>query len=157
MQPAVRTAPPATVASWVAGTLHTDLISAEQTGGAFTLCEDVVPPQAGPPPHVHTREDEAFYVLEGTFEFMLGGETIRAEAGFSVLAPRLVPHTWRNVGETTGRLLTVISPSGFERYLAEAGTPADPALPIPPIAGPDVQRLLALAPAYGLRFLPPEH
>ena len=55
---------------WLAGELYTSKVVSEDTGGAFALAEAITPPEGGPPPHVHHREDEAFYVLEGELEFM---------------------------------------------------------------------------------------
>src|ERR1041385_7504877 len=54
-------------ATWVVGDLYTVKASGRETGGAFCLIEVMVPPQSGPPPHIHQREDEAFYIIEGQF------------------------------------------------------------------------------------------
>jgi mannose-6-phosphate isomerase-like protein (cupin superfamily) len=65
-------------AYWVVGDLYTILAAGEDTGGAFALIHALVPPQSGPPPHLHHREDEAFYVLEGEVTFQADGRTIAA-------------------------------------------------------------------------------
>jgi quercetin dioxygenase-like cupin family protein len=63
---------------WVVGDLYTIKASGKDTGGAFTLIEVMVPPLSGPPPHVHRREDEAFYVLEGEFEVQIDNQRLTA-------------------------------------------------------------------------------
>jgi quercetin dioxygenase-like cupin family protein len=78
---------------WLLGELYTTKALGEDTDGAFAFVEGTTPPQAGPPPHVHGREDETFWVLEGELEFMVGGGTVRAPAGSFVHAPRGIPHT----------------------------------------------------------------
>jgi quercetin dioxygenase-like cupin family protein len=68
---------------WVMGELLTQKIPGRTTGGAYSLFEVATPPGAGPPPHVNHREDEAFYVLEGGYEFLVDEHRLRAEAGAS--------------------------------------------------------------------------
>jgi mannose-6-phosphate isomerase-like protein (cupin superfamily) len=95
--------------------------SADTTGGAFTIFEERDPVDT--PLHVHTNEDELFYVLEGEHVFQVGNEEHRAGPGGLVFAPRGVPHAQRRVVPRTGRLLIMTSPAGFEgffRALAEA-------------------------------------
>ena len=88
---------------WLAGELYTSKVVSEDTGGAFALAEAITPPEGGPPPHVHHREDEAFYVLEGELEFMTEDGTIRAGAGSFVHVPKGTLHTYKNVGMTSAR------------------------------------------------------
>ena len=83
--------------------------------------EFLVPPHHGPPPHVHRREDEVFYVLEGEFEFTVAGQTIRATAGQTLYGKRDVPHTFKNVGDKAGRMIVVVAPAGLEKFFAEIG------------------------------------
>jgi mannose-6-phosphate isomerase-like protein (cupin superfamily) len=95
--------------------------SAETTGGAFSITEEIDPLDT--PAHVHEREDELFYVLEGEHVFTVGGEDHQAGPGDLVFAPRGIPHAQRRVVPRTGRTLTMASPAGFEgffRELAEA-------------------------------------
>ena len=66
---------------WVVGELLPLKLVGSDTDGAFALLEEVTPPQGGPPPHMHTREDETFYVLEGELEFVVGGRALLATAG----------------------------------------------------------------------------
>ncbi len=137
---------------WVFGELLEVRATAEETGGAYGLIIDRGSPGFGPPPHVHHREDEGFYVIEGEYEFDLDGELLRAEAGDFVHAPRGRRHSYRNVGEAAGRLLTFYAPAGLEGLFLDVGEPVtDPAER--PQGPPNPSRLLERAPHYGLEFL----
>ena len=93
------------------------LACAESTGGAFSIVEEVAPLDT--PLHVHEREDELFYVVEGEHEFRVGDERFRAGPGAAVFAPRRVPHAHRRLVPRTGRFLTMCSPAGFEGFFRE--------------------------------------
>lgn len=93
-------------------------LSAETTGGAFTLFAEV-PPLVDTPLHVHENEDELFYVLEGSHVFQVGDEEFRADPGGLVFAPRGVPHAQRRVVPAKGRLLVLTSPGGLEGFFRE--------------------------------------
>ena len=95
------------------------LLRGEHTGGTYCTYEAVVAPGEGPPPHLHHLDDEAFYVLEGEFEVLLGDKVTRAGAGTYVYLPRLVPHTFKNVGTTIGRLLGTATPAGHEHFFED--------------------------------------
>jgi mannose-6-phosphate isomerase-like protein (cupin superfamily) len=108
------------------GVLVTYKVPSNWTGGAYALFEVATPPGAGPPPHVHHREDEAFYVLEGEYEFAVGGDALKAEAGSLLYVPKGTLHTHRNVGEGVGRMLVTQTPGGlYELFFQKAGRPAD--------------------------------
>lgn len=96
------------------------------TGGALSLFEEVTPPNAGPPVHVHHDADEFFRVLTGDFRFKAGDRIIDATAGATLFVPRGMPHCFCNVGETPGRLFMGFTPGGAESFfdwLAENGMP----------------------------------
>jgi mannose-6-phosphate isomerase-like protein (cupin superfamily) len=96
--------------------------SAETTGGAFTVIEEV-PPMVDTPLHVHAKEDEMFYVLEGEHIVRCGDQEFHLDPGGVVFLPRGIPHSQRRVVPGRGRLLVLTSPAGFEgffRELAEA-------------------------------------
>jgi quercetin dioxygenase-like cupin family protein len=103
------------------------LLRGEQSGGAVAIVENTMPAGApGPPLHSHAF-DETFYVLDGVLTFQLHNERTAAKAGELVFAPRGVPHTLANLGDTPARFLLVLTPAGFEREFArraakEAGT-----------------------------------
>ena len=90
-----------------------------QTGGAFAMLEQSVPPGHGPRRHVHRREEESFYILDGDFGFEVGDAQFIAGAGSFVLGPRDVPHRFWNAGSAPGRFLLLISPAGLEPFFEE--------------------------------------
>lgn len=116
----------------------------DQTDDQYSLTETRTPAGSGPPRHVHEREDEAFFVLEGELAVTLGEETSTAPPGTFVFAPRGIPHAY--VANVPTRHLTLISPPGFERFLADAGEAL--------IAGPTA--LAAVATRYGVTMLDAE-
>jgi quercetin dioxygenase-like cupin family protein len=119
------------------------LVSGEATGGLSTTTTQISPPGGGPPPHCHQNEDETFYVLEGEYEFLRDGEWRRVPNGEAIHSKRGSVHTFRNAGETNGKILVFISPSGMELYLEEIST-----LSIPE----DMDKLLAISARYGISF-----
>ena len=92
--------------------------SAEATGGVFTLIEEV-PPMVDTPLHIHAREDEMFYVLEGEHVVQCGDEEFRLGPGGVVFLPRGIPHSQRRVVPGEGRLLVLTSPAGFEGFFRQ--------------------------------------
>ncbi len=115
-------------------------IAAGQTGSALTLMEFAAPAGFGPPRHLHEREDEAFYVLEGAMRVVCGSKTFDASAGSFVFLPRGIEHAFVVTGDGPIRGLQITNPSGFEEFVAEIGKrPEGPGLP-PPEA-PDIPRL----------------
>ena len=97
---------------WVTDELVTFKASGEDTGEAYALTDSTVPPQGGPPPHIHHREDEAFWVLEGELEVSVGENTFRAGAGSFVHLPKVLLHSYQNVGTGPARFLTLMVPAG---------------------------------------------
>ncbi|MCC6821836.1 MAG: cupin domain-containing protein [Verrucomicrobiota bacterium] len=138
------------------GDVYRMLATGVQTGGAYVLSEARVPPGGGPPPHIHHREDEAFFVLEGEITFQLGGKKLVGRAGTFIQGPRGVPHAFKNESPAPARMLILVTPPGFEKFMVEIGHPLpafdSPPLPVTPA---DIQRLLAVAPKYGIEILPP--
>lgn len=135
---------------WVMGALLEIVIDGDQTEGAYAVAEDRSLPGFGPPPHVHTHEDEAFYVIEGEYLFGSEDTEVRAGPGTFVHAPKGHLHWWRNVGEGPGRHLEIFVPAGLERMFEEIGDPVDdPDAGAPP---PNPERLLEAAARYGLEF-----
>lgn len=91
-----------------------------EVNGAYSLIEWVAAPGfLGPPLHIHWMTDEAFYILEGTFGFEVGEQTLDAVAGTFVFGPKGLAHTFWNQGLTEARMLVMLSPPGFERYFEE--------------------------------------
>jgi quercetin dioxygenase-like cupin family protein len=139
---------------WMVGTdLITLKATSASTGGAYALFDSLVLPGGGPPPHIHTREDESFYVLEGEFEFLAGDHWIQATPGSFVHVPKGSLHTLKNTGESIGRLLTLVVPAGLDRFFEEAGEPGTD-ISSPP-GPPDVEKLLEISGHYGVEYPPP--
>ena len=103
----------------VMGEILTIKIAGEDTDGAYTIIQEVSPPSGGPPLHLHHKEDEAFYVLEGEYEIHCGDNKIRATPGTFVFAPRKIPHSFRNVSAGQGKVLAIVTPAGIEKFFEE--------------------------------------
>jgi mannose-6-phosphate isomerase-like protein (cupin superfamily) len=106
---------------WFMGDFYAIKTTPEQTGGAYSVVEVESFPGNGPPPHIHHREDECFYVVEGAFSVILGGKILDIADGDFIRIPKGTPHTYKNVGAIPGKLLVVFSPGGFEQLFAEVG------------------------------------
>jgi uncharacterized RmlC-like cupin family protein len=118
--------------------------------------EALVPPGGGPPPHIHTREDKTFYLLEGELEFLLGEETIVARPGDFVNVPRGTVHRFTNTGTGTARVVLTFTPAGIERWFEEAleRPPNDVDVQdVPDNIEEVAARYVAAAPRYGLEFV----
>jgi quercetin dioxygenase-like cupin family protein len=96
-------------------------LTSVESDGELTVIEDVIEPGAGPPLHVHERENETYYVLDGEFEFVCGDDVVRGGAGTFVHAPRGVPHRYSNVGSQPGRMLFSFTPGGIEAFFIDVG------------------------------------
>src|SRR4051794_23648975 len=94
---------------WIVGDTLTFKATAETTGGTLTAIECEAAPGGGPPPHVHEHEDESFYVLDGTFEIVLGDKRVLAGPGDYAFVPRGTPHRFANAGDDVGRLLILFT------------------------------------------------
>ena len=87
-------------------------VSGADNGGALAVLEVPTARDAGPSLHTHHVENEWFYALEGEYDIQVGAEIFHLKPGGSVYGPKLVPHTWHDVGETSGRMLVVAQPAG---------------------------------------------
>jgi len=104
---------------YVVGDEVTVKISSQDTGGAFAVCEDVTPPLAGPPLHLHLEQDEWWYILEGEYLFEVDGQQTKANAGATVFARRGSRHTFQNIGHQPGRVLVTVVPGGLDVFFLE--------------------------------------
>ena len=143
--------------TWVVGDRYTIKTSGNETGGAFAMMEAIVPPGHGPPPHIHSREDEAFYVLEGELLFHADGRSFTATSGAWVTLARGSLHYFENVGSVPARMLIVVTPAGLEDFFLEVGREAidgDAGLVAP--TPEDIRKLVETAPKYGLEIRLPQ-
>ena len=142
----------------VLGEVVTYKITSERTGGAYSLFEIVSEPGGGPPPHVQHREDETFYVLEGEYEFLDDGHTMRVGTGSLVYVPKGNLHTYKNVGMTPGKMLVSQTPGGLhERFFEEIGQEEaqDKFKSMAHKGLPNAERIVAVAAMYGIEIPPP--
>ena len=138
---------------WFAGTLMRILADAGSTGGQFAVIEQESARGFSPPTHVHHREDQFLYVIEGAITARVGDHESTLGAGDAVWLPRDTPHTFR-IDSDTARLLEVTAPAGFEEFHVDAGDPA-PVRELPPPSEPDVPRMLAALGRYGAEIVGP--
>src|ERR1041384_5670168 len=135
----------------VVGDVYRFLATGEDTNGKYTLWEAIVPPGGGPPPHVHSREEEGFYVLEGEITFTVNGERVVATAGTFANMPVGTPHSFKNESDKPARMLISVAPAGLEKMFFEVGVPlAEGATTALPPTKDEIEKLLAVAPGYGI-------
>ena len=92
----------------------------DASDGGVVFYEYLAAPAAqGSPQHIHRSHDETFYVVDGHFEFTLGTETVAAEPGAFLLAPRGRPHGFRNAGKSKGRIVGTFNSARFAQYFRE--------------------------------------
>jgi quercetin dioxygenase-like cupin family protein len=140
---------------WGPGNQLRFLVTGAETGGAVFIAEGLVLPGGGPPPHIHSREDESFYLLEGTLTVQVGGETLQPSPGDFVYLPRGIAHSFRNPGKENARMLVTATPAGLEKYFEETFYPAVEGSGPPPLTEDLIKRAIAAAPKYGLELLLP--
>lgn len=139
-----------------AGALFRLLSPAANTNGAYTLWEAVNPPGTEVPPHIQQREDESFYVLEGSYTFWTDEGTQTYGPGSFLLAPRGTPHGFRNEGPGQARMLIAQSPGGLhEQYFAEAWEAVEDLAHLSPEPEPDFVKVKAAAKRAGIELLAP--
>jgi quercetin dioxygenase-like cupin family protein len=142
---------------WYVGNLFTILAGSGDTEGRFALIEILARKGTEPPRHVHHREDEAFYVLEGEITFYIGDDTYEATPGTFVFAPRGVPHSFVFQTDVVRKIAT-ITPGGLEEHFRDPRF-SEPAraltLPPPPEGPPDVAALAVDLAGYGVEVVGP--
>lgn len=121
-QPVVRT-PGQGRTIGVVGDVYRFLATGEETNGRYALWEALVPPGGGPPPHMHSREEECFYVLAGEITFQVGNDTFVATAGTSANMPVGSLHSFRNASDKPAKMLISVAPAGLEEMFFETGVP----------------------------------
>ena len=155
-QPTLRTpAEGRTIA--VVGDVYRFLATGDDTNGKYAMFEAIVPPGGGPPPHVHSREEEGFYILEGEITFTINGERVVATAGMFANMPVGTPHSFKNESNKPARMLISVAPAGLEKMFFEVGVPlSDGDTTAAPATKEEIEKLLAVAPRYGIEIrLPP--
>jgi quercetin dioxygenase-like cupin family protein len=142
----------------VVGDVYRFLATGEDTNGKYAMWEAIVPPGGGPPPHVHSREEEGFYILEGEITLQVGDKRLMASAGMFANMPVGTPHSFKNEGGKPARMLISIAPAGLEEMFFEVGVPvSQEATTAAPPTKEEIERLLAVAPRYGIEIKLPKH
>lgn len=138
-------------ARWWLGMLAVIKTTAAETGGQLTIIDVTNPPGFEAPLHVHHRDDEGFWILEGSATIEVGDTTIEASAGDYVFGPRDIPHRY-TVGENGCRMLFIMVPGGMEEMVRATSEPAaSRTLPPPPDEEPTVEEI------EGLKAVVKEH
>lgn len=141
----------------VVGDLYTFLATGEDTDGRYALWETIVLPGGGPPPHLHRREEEGFYVLEGEVAFYVEGQRQVAGPGTLLNLPVGVAHAFKNESDQPAKMLVWIAPSGLEKMFQEVGQIVSDRSASPlPVSQADIERLLAVAPRFGIEITLPQ-
>lgn len=122
-------------------------VTGADSDGVVDIGEMVVQPGIAVPEHIHHRNDEAFYVLEGQFRVAVAGQDHKPEPGAFVFVPRGARHHWVNSGSTPARILLTFTPGGMDQYFVEM----DPLL-----RGPmDLEKILPVCKKYGYELVGP--
>ena len=139
---------------WFTGNRMTIKATGAQTGGAYGLIEALVAPGSSPPLHVHHREEEAFWILEGRVRVRCGDEELTIGPGSFIVLPRDVPHSFLVESDTPARWLNLLTPAGCEEFFVAAGRPAEgPGLPRP--TEPDIPTLTRVGTEFGVDVVGP--
>jgi quercetin dioxygenase-like cupin family protein len=136
---------------WIVADTMTLKATGESTAGSLVLLENLTTPGGGPPPHIHTREDEFWYVLDGTFEIRIGDEVHALGPGGAAFVPRGTVHNFRNTAETASRILVGFTPGRMDGFFRESGRRAADDGPAPPLDDGEIARTMAAASKYGVQ------
>jgi quercetin dioxygenase-like cupin family protein len=143
---------------WYMGMLLTNLSETPDTNGAFSLFEATLVPGTEPPPHVHSREDELFYVLEGEFDVYVGKDVFNGKTGECIFLPRFKPHAFI-IRSPRLRLLILFAPAGVEEAFRSMSSPAqnlEPPTGALTYSAADLEQTAQRFTASGVRMLAPD-
>ncbi|OWJ67930.1 cupin domain-containing protein [Inquilinus limosus] len=136
------------------GVVMKRLLSGEQTAGQFCLFENRGHGNTKTPIHVHARDDETVYVIEGELTAVIDGQPRHLTAGESIFLPRGIPHQLLNMSGTPGRYILIGTPALFDRFLEEAGHELRPGEAAGPPTPEEIKRLREASPRFGITLLP---
>jgi len=129
----------------VLGDVQTIKLSGQDTGGLFTILENYNDPGVGIPMHLHENEDEIFHIIEGQMEFDTQGKTTLLSKGDMIFLPRMVPHSFRVVGDVKCKAIVTVIPSGIEEMFGN--------LALLPAGPPDFEKVSEICGRQGIRFV----
>jgi mannose-6-phosphate isomerase-like protein (cupin superfamily) len=138
---------------WLLGARYTFKVTGKQTGGSYGTVEAECFPGNAAPPHIHHREDESFYILEGEMSFVCGDRPFQAKAGSFIHVPKGMLHSFKNATDSTVRMLVTYSPAGFEQFFERAGQVAEHGS-ARPTSSPEeeIRRVMDAAPEFNLEI-----
>lgn len=117
----------------------------EDTNGAFAMVEQLNQPGISIPTHMHTREDETFYIAEGKVQFTVDGRDVIAEPGTTIFLPKKTPHSFKVIGDKLARVIVLVSPAGCEKLFEELAE-------LPPEQA-NISKAMEISERYGVYFL----
>jgi quercetin dioxygenase-like cupin family protein len=146
---------------WLLGDVYSFHIIGAETDGKYAVLEITSPSGSCPPLHSHSKETEGFYVIDGEFSFQYGDDSSNnkiavAKPGTFLHLKKNIPHTYKNVGNSTGRLLFKILPAGFENFFAEVGVLIDnkETFSPPAIDSIDIMKIVKISDEkYGVKII----
>jgi mannose-6-phosphate isomerase-like protein (cupin superfamily) len=138
----------------LAGIVMKRLLSGEQTGGQFCLFENRSGGNTRTPIHVHARDDETVYIIEGELTATLDGKSRRLTAGESMFLPRSIPHQLVNMSGKPNRYVLIGTPALFDRFVEQAGHELQPDEIVGPPTPQEIERLREASPKFGITLLP---
>ena len=142
----------------VVGDVYRFLATGEETDGKYAMFEAIVPPGGGPPLHIHSREEESFYILEGEITFTVGEEKIVATEGAFANMPVGSLHCFKNTSDKLARMIISFAPAGLEKMFFELGVPLpEGSTEAMPPTKEEIDKLLEIAPEYGIEIKLPGH
>jgi quercetin dioxygenase-like cupin family protein len=156
---AFKRAPSVEISTWYKGILSTHLAGEEDTGGAFDLVLSNMRKGTEPPPHVHAREHEFYYVLAGKLDVYAEDQVFQVEAGESMFLPKGKPHAFI-IQSPEIRMLCLITPGGFMNAIKDLAAPAEK-LELPPddaltYSTANLEQTMGIFEKYGVRLLAQE-
>jgi mannose-6-phosphate isomerase-like protein (cupin superfamily) len=140
------------------GDLYRFLAVSDDTQNSYALWEATVFPGGGPPPHVHSREEEGFFLLDGELTFVVGDKRTVAGPGAFANLPVGVEHSFKNESDVPARMLILVAAAGLEKMFERTGQVlSGPDASVSPPSSDEIKRLLSIAPEYGIEIRVPAH
>jgi quercetin dioxygenase-like cupin family protein len=139
------------------GDVYRFLATGKDTNGKYATFEVIVRPGGGPPPHVHSREEECFYILDGEITLGAGNDRIVATAGTFINLPTGMPHSFKNESDKPAKMLITVAPAGFEEMFFEVGAPLaeGSTIALPPTEE-EIKKLMNVTAKYGIEIRSPK-
>ena len=138
----------------LAGIVMKRLLSGDQTAGQFCLFENQSSGNTKTPIHVHARDDETIYIIEGELTAVVNGRRRQLVAGESIFLPRGIPHQLMNMSGNPCRYILIGTPALFDRFIEEGGHELQRGEVVGPPTSDELERLRKAAPKFGIALLP---